>query len=437
MVAPFKKGPDYIDPMWLSMAAGRSCYTLDFFTMSEEEILQLYHQHRAPSGITLMEGNKGLYDGLATDGSDCNAAMAKLLGLPVVLVINTNGITRGVAPLLLGYRQFDPNVQFAGVILNQTASPRHEQKLCSVVKHYTDFEVLGVVRRDSELVITERHLGLVPSNEAGAAHQQIASIARRVAEQVDIDRLLQATAASTAGSEEESRNDLDATSATVEGLTLNTAPTLRIAIARDEAFGFYYPADLEALERVGVELVPFSPIHDTTLPMVDGLLIGGGFPETHMDLLQNNRAMRQQIRQMIESGVPAYAECGGLMYLARSIEWGDRKAEMVGVVAAEVTMHDSPQGRGYVLFRHHDQEEGGEPLPAHEFHYSSLQGLAPEQNYAFVVERGVGIDGHRDGVVYKNLIAGYLHQRNTRQNDWVKRFVTRVRQHQLQGKEAE
>lgn len=414
-IAPFKKGPDYIDPMWLAMAAGLPCHTLDFYTMEEEEILQRYHQERNGADLVLVEGNKGLYDGLSLDGSDSNGAMAKLLDLPVVLVINTNGITRGVAPLLLGYQQFDPEIQFAGVILNQTGNSRHEQKLQQVVEHYTDFPVLGTIRRHSDLEIVERHLGLVPSNEADAARNKIESIRKVVEAQVDLDRLL------TVSKPLEEPVVVEKT--LITEVVSPPVPDLRIGIARDEAFGFYYAADLEAFSQAGAELVPFSPIHDAELPEVDGLLFGGGFPETHMAPLEQNRKMRRQILEAVESGMPVYAECGGLMYLSRSIEWQGRSSEMVGAVAADCKMHKRPQGRGYARF----SRDGREEIPAHEFHYSSLEGLPSNTEFAHTIHRGVGIDGKRDGVVYKNLLAGYVHQRNTRLNPWVKEFVDRVR----------
>ena len=422
-VSPFKKGPDYIDPMWLAMAAGLPCHTLDFYTMEQQEILDLYHQERRESDLVLVEGNKGLYDGLALDGSDSNGAMTKLLGLPVVLVINTNGITRGIAPLLQGYQQFDSDIEFAGVILNQTGNSRHEQKLQQVVEHYTDFPVLGTIRRHPDLEIVERHLGLVPSNEADAARNKIDSIRKAIESQVDLDRIL-----------ELAKEEPEATSSKEMAVTLRSDDQpVRIGIARDEAFGFYYAADLDAFKLHGAELVPFSPIHDKALPEVDGLLFGGGFPETHMALLEQNQIMRQQVQEAIEAGMPTYAECGGLMYLARRIEWKDRSAEMVGVVDGVCRMHKRPQGRGYARF----SRDGVTEIPAHEFHYSSLEQLPTEVEYAHTIHRGYGIDGKRDGVVYKNLLAGYVHQRNTRQNPWVKNFVDRVRQiKQQRGKEA-
>ncbi len=417
-VSPFKKGPDYIDPMWLSMAAGLPCHTLDFYTMEREEILSLYHAERAGSDLSIVEGNKGLFDGLSVDGSDSNGAMVKLLDLPVVLVINTNGITRGIAPLLLGYQNFDPEIKFAGVILNQTGGSRHEKKLQQVVEHYTDMPVLGTIPRHPDLEIVERHLGLVPSNEAHEARNKIETIRRVVEEQVDLDRLLEL-------GKDDNGNELTGDLNSVPQQDIEPIlPSLRVGIARDEAFGFYYSADLDAFIQQGVELIPFSPLNDSDLPDVDGLFIGGGFPETHMAQLENNHSMRKQIYDAIENGMPTYAECGGLMYLSRQISWGEECCEMVGVVGGDSVMHKRPQGRGYARFQRSGEDHD---TPAHEFHYSSLENLDENTGFAYTIERGFGVDGKHDGIIYKNLLASYIHQRNSRQNPWVKGFVELVR----------
>jgi cobyrinic acid a,c-diamide synthase len=368
------------------------------------------------ASLGLIEGNKGLYDGLALDGSNSNAALAAMLGAPVVLVIDARGMTRGIAPLILGFQAFDRNIRIAGVILNQLGGARHEAKLRAVIAHYTGVPVLGAVQYDEHLTIVERHLGLVPSNEADAARARVQEIAARIASQVDLDALL-AVARSAPALE---------TPAAPAAARASGAP-LRIGIARDSAFGFYYPGDLEALREAGAELVPFDALRDKRLPDVDALFIGGGFPETHMDALAANGAMRAAVRSAIESGMPAYAECGGLMYLARSIEWNGRRAEMAGVLPADIVMHARPVGRGYV----HLRETGRGPWPArpsaliraHEFHYSSVENLAPGLEFAYDVERGYGIDGRHDGIVYKNLLASYAHLRDVAEHRWAARFV--------------
>lgn len=427
VVQPFKKGPDYIDPMWLSLAAGRDCHNLDFYLMGREEILATVARRAAGADLALIEGNKGLYDGLDLDGSNSNAALATLLETPVVLVLDARGMTRGIAPLILGYQAFDRNVRIAGVILNQLGGSRHEAKLRAVIEHYTDVEVLGAVYHDERLAIVERHLGLVPNNEVAEARTLIDTIATSIATQVDLDRLL--ALAATAG-------PLPAATIThVARPPVRHTPDVRIAIARDAAFAFYYPDDLEALAAAGAELVFFDTLNDTRLPEgTDGLFIGGGFPEVHIERLAANESLKREIRQAIERGLPAYAECGGLMYLTRSIAWRGRRGRMVGVIAADTVMHDRPQGRGYVRLRettrHPWPSAGGgtEEIRAHEFHYSSLENLAPDLEHAYEVLRGTGIDGRRDGIVYKNLLACYVHLRDVENQPWAARFVEFVRQ---------
>ncbi|MGB5598782.1 MAG: hypothetical protein WBM66_08690 [Thiothrix litoralis] len=208
---------------------------------------------------------------------------------------------------------------------------------------------------------------------------------------------------------------------------------LRIGICRDPAFGFYYPGDLEALQQAGAELVPVNTLTDTALPDIDGLFIGGGFPETHMQQLAANVAMRESIRTAIDNGLPTYAECGGLMYLSRSLVWNGQQAEMVGIIPGDAVMHPKPQGRGYVKL----QETADMPWPggnmthtinAHEFHYSRLENLTATGKFAYRMQRGTGIDGQHDGWIYRHLLASYTHMRDTSQFHWAQRFVAFIRQ---------
>jgi cobyrinic acid a,c-diamide synthase len=422
VVQPFKKGPDYIDPMWLGQAAGRPCHNLDFYCMSHEEILAAVGQYSTGADITLIEGNKGLYDGLDLDGSNSNAALATLTHTPVILVLDARGMTRGIAPLILGYQDFDPAVKIAGIILNQLGGSRHEAKLRAVIEHYTEVPVIGGVHRNQALTIDERHLGLIPSNEALTADRKIIEIRDRVSAQVDLDRLL-----AVAGND---LLDYPPPPAAPEAAT----PAVRIGIAHDAAFGFYYPDDLAALQQAGAELVYFDTLTDTALPAIDGLFIGGGFPESHMEQLENNAALRKDIRMAIASGLPAYAECGGLMYLTRRLTWNGRHTDMVGVIPADTVMHERPQGRGYVRLR----ETAHAPWPsanpagefaAHEFHYSSLENITATLTFAYEVQRGTGVDGKHDGIVVNNLLACYSHMRDTQQHHWAQRFVAFVRRH--------
>jgi cobyrinic acid a,c-diamide synthase len=422
-VQAFKKGPDYIDPHWLARATGRDCFNLDFYTMSQAEILDTFSRYSRTADISLIEGNKGLYDGLDLDGSNSNAALAKLLGTPVVLVLDARGMTRGIAPLILGYQAFDTEIKIRGVILNQLGGSRHEAKLRNVIEHYTDVSVIGAIHKDPRFDIDERHLGLVPSHEDPASAEKIALLSEVINEQVDLDSLL--SIANTAP-------ELDARPA-IESPPAET--DVRIGVVRNAATGFYYPDDLLALQHAGAELVDVDTLRDKQLPALDGLIIGGGFPETHMPELSANTSMRSSIRKAIADGLPVYAECGGLMYLSRSIEWHGEIHPMVGSIAGDIVMEAKPQGRGYVRLGENDDSPWPgmlkNEISAHEFHYSRFKNLDKNARFAFSVRRGTGIDGKNDGYVYKNLLACYTHQRNTASNPWAQRFVQFVRQHKL------
>jgi cobyrinic acid a,c-diamide synthase len=456
VVQSFKKGPDYIDPYWLAQATGRNCYNLDFYTMEHDEILSLVKDKSHLADISLIEGNKGLYDGLDLDGSNSNAALATLTQTPVILVLDARGMTRGIAPLILGYQAFEKDVSIRGVILNRLGGSRHESKLRTVIEHYTDVEVVGAIHNDHRFNIDERHLGLVPGHEDPFCEQKISLLADAVKEQVNLDSLLTIA-------EQVSPLPLP----THESLPLQIkkhTPDIRLGLVHSSAFGFYYPDDLQALQDAGAELVAIDPCNDKHLPDIDALFIGGGFPETHMQALEANATLRGEIKAAIDTGMPAYAECGGLMYLARSIEWEHdgqhEKCNMVGAIDADIIMEKRPQGRGYVQLQETTDSlwprlsdllpelppydlDAAAIINAHEFHYSrfshneinntvtnnSGKNDAKNVKFAYHVKRGTGIDGKSDGYVYKNLLANYTHQRNTRNNPWVERFIAFARSH--------
>jgi cobyrinic acid a,c-diamide synthase len=423
VVQSFKKGPDYIDPYWLSQATGRSCYNLDFYTMQRNEILSLVKNKSKDADITLIEGNLGLYDGLDLDGSNSNAALATLTQTPVILVLSTRGMTRGIAPLILGYQAFDKDVAIKGVILNQLGGSRHESKLRNVIEHYTDVRVVGAIHTDRRFNIDERHLGLVPGHEDPFCEQKIELLADAVDDQVNLDDFLDiANEAPALPVAEDSAE-----------LTIGTtqAKDIKLGLVRCSAFGFYYPDDLQALQAVGAELIEIDPCNDSTLPEIDALFIGGGFPETHMRELEANEGLRKAIHDAVEAGMPTYAECGGLMYLARSIEWENNgrieNRSMVGVIDADIVMEKRPQGRGYVQLKETENSlwpgRSDDVINAHEFHYSRFKNVDKNVKFAFQVKRGTGIDGKSDGYIYKNLLANYTHQRNTLKNPWAQRFI--------------
>jgi len=431
-VQPFKKGPDYIDPLWLGQASGRACLNLDFHTMEREEIIAGFARGVTEVEVGLIEGNVGLFDAVDLHGSNSNAALAKLLRAPVILVLDVQGMGRGIAPLLLGYAAFDPALNIAGVIANQVGGSRHETNLRRVLEHYTDLPLLGALHRTPEIRISERHLGLIPSTETEAAEDQIERIRARIAGHLDVPRLVEIARSAPAPPAPPKADQPAATT---------TREPVRIAIARDAAFGFYYPDDLTALVRAGAELVDFSPVRDTEPPDADGLFIGGGFPEFRLRDLAENRSMRAAVRDFVASGGVVYAECGGLMYLCRELHWGNRRGAMCGVLNADAAMYERPQGRGYVRLR----ETPAFPWPwvsetpraglherpyeirAHEFHHSAVLDPDPAWTFGYQVLRGKGIDGRHDAIVHRNLVAAYSHLRAVGGNDWTARFVAHIR----------
>jgi cobyrinic acid a,c-diamide synthase len=423
-VQPFKKGPDYIDSMWLGRAAGRPCRNLDFFTMGRSEIIAACGRYGSDVDVSIIEGTKGLHDGVAVDGSDSNAALTKLLRSPVILVVDARGLTRGVAPLLDAQSRFDEDVRTAGVILNRVGGPRHESKLRAAIERYTDIPVLGAVYDSKDLTIPEGHLGLLPANDHPQAACVVESLSQAVRTQVDLDQMLRIASEAQWSA---ASGDLKTTEFPAGGV--------RIGVARDAAFGFYYPEDLEGLRAAGAELRFFDTMSDQSLPDVDAVFIGGGFPERHMDALAANVRLRHEVKSRIQAGMPVYAECGGLMYLSRSMEWNGKRAAMVGAIEADTVMNEKPRGRGYVKLR----ETGKSPWPllgsgskqqilyAHEFHYSDLKNCTPELDFAYEIVRGHGIDGKHDGIVVRNVLASFCHLRDVAAHSWTRRFVAFVR----------
>ena len=416
----FKKGPDYIDPMWLKRASGRECHNLDFNVQTKAEILAAFVGASRGGDIAIVEGNKGLHDGVDLEGSDSSAALAKLLRAPIVLVVDAFGMTRGIAPLVQGYARFDRKAHIAGIILNQVGPERQTAKLVKALERYTDIPVLGAIGRDNSLSVSERHLGLTTPEETCEADAIVAAARDAVANGVDLDRLLRIAASAPA---------LKLPGARPEACR---AADVRIAVARDTAFGFYYADDLQAFAREGAEIVYFDSLNDKRLPDCDGLFIGGGFPETQAARLSANFELRNDIREAIGQGLPTYAECGGLMYLTRAIHVNGERHEMVGAIEADARMHTRPQGRGLVALETTSafpwrSTPSGTSLPAHEFHYAALENLSGDFEFAYRVRRGFGIDGAHDGIVSGSLLAGFSHLRDASGSRWVAPFLDFVR----------
>ncbi|MBI2906736.1 MAG: hydrogenobyrinic acid a,c-diamide synthase (glutamine-hydrolyzing) [Chloroflexi bacterium] len=415
-VQPFKKGPDYIDPSWLTAAARRPCRNLDLFLMSPDALVASFESASQGVDLAFIEGAMGLYDGIDLEGSGSTAELARLLECPIILVVNTARMTRSVAAMVAGYQRFEADVNIAGVILNSVSRPRHERMLIAAVERYCGLPVLGSFPRDPDLSIAERYLGLTPQVEEEQAAAIIERIRAAAASHLDLEGVLKVARA--APPKDTCRG---------EGSRPPTAPNrARIGVIRDRAFSFYYPENLEALEAAGAGLVFIDSMRDKRLPQVDGLYIGGGFPERFMAEIEANDGLRRDIGGAIEDGLPAYAECGGLMYLCRSIQWHGEKREMVGVFPYDVELLEKPVGHGYAeveVVGDNPLFPVGSRLRGHEFHHSRLA-LPADAPFAYRVLRGTGIDGQGDGLLYRNAFASYIHLHAVGAPQWALAFVS-------------
>lgn len=418
-VQPYKKGPDYIDPSWLSEAAGHPCRSLDpFFYEKPESLRAVFSASARLTDLSLIEGNHGLFDSFDESGTGSTAAVARALEAPILLVVNAARTGRSLAAIVHGCQTFEPGVQIAGVVLNNIAQGRHESRIRAAVEGHCDVPVIGAIPRDDRLTIPDRHLGLVPRGEEDALLSAITNCRQTIERYLDLDRILQ-----IAGS-------APSLPIVIRLQKRQTGTRPRIGVMRDRAFTFYYPENLEALEESGAELVFVNALEESSLPPLDALYIGGGFPEIFMGELSANAGMRQSIRRAVESGLPVHAECGGMMYLARRICWGERSAEMVGVLPCEIEMTNRPQGHGYVVAQVDEENpffEKGSVLRGHEFHNSRLTATEDSQlNTAFKLSRGNGLGNGRDGIVVNNVLACYTHLHVGAARDWAKNLVQRA-----------
>lgn len=405
-VAPFKKGPDYIDPFWHTEAAGTPCHNLDPFMMGREQVEASFAYYAAGRQAAVIEGNRGLFDGKDDKGSYSTAELAKWLGAPVVLAVDCSMASRTVAAVVLGCQKFDPELNLAGVILNPVANPRQEGVVRRAIENVCDLPVLGAVPR-LNLDLPERHMGLVPPQEHAAVAEALHQAGRLVAGYVDVDALSNIMAQAR-----EVRS-----SAPPKGLFPpggKAAPRqVTIGVIRDAAFGFYYPENLEALSNHGARLVYCSALSDPALPEIDALYIGGGFPETHAASLAANKSFKQSLKAAAGQGLPIYAECGGMMYLGRSLIVRGAAYAMAGVFSLDFEMQAKPQGHGYSVCRVSEDNvlfDPGLEFRAHEFHYSQPIPLDNAQlKFAYQVQRGRGISGTGGGLIYRNVLGTYHH----------------------------
>jgi cobyrinic acid a,c-diamide synthase len=423
-IQPYKKGPDYIDPSWLSEAAGNPCRSVDpFFYEQPEALLQAFVRSAQNADLSLIEGNHGLFDSFDETGSGSTAAVARMLKAPILLVVNATRLGRSAAAIVHGCQTFEADTNIAGVILNNVAGGRHEARIREAVESHCQIPVVGALPRDENLTIPDRHLGLIPRTEEKALLPAIAACQQGVEKHLDLEEIQRMA-------ELASPLSAPADPAVLGSDLAGSRP--RIGILRDKAFTFYYPENLEALEEAGAALIFIDALTDAALPEVDALYIGGGFPEVFMDQLSANVKLRQKIRTAAENGLPIYAECGGMMYLSRRITWSERSAEMVGVLPCEIEMTHTPQGHGYVIVEVDGENPffaKGTVLRGHEFHNSRLVSGAALQT-AYRLSRGNGLGNGRDGILVYNVLASYTHLHAGATTDWAKSLIQRARFYQ-------
>jgi cobyrinic acid a,c-diamide synthase len=425
-ITPFKKGPDYIDAGWLALAAGRPCYNLDTFLTQKELILESFFLHSTKGDIAVIEGNRGLYDGIDIQGSTSTAELAKLLNTPVILCIDCTKSTRTMAAAVLGCMTFDPDTKIKGVILNRVAGPRHEKVLRKNIEHYCDIPVLGAVPKLDWQNFPERHMGLLPTPEHGWAKDSIQAASQLSAQFLDLEAL--AAVAGNAGPLPVSADLQKNILAKAESLG-HSGPRPRpiIGIVKDSAFQFYYPENIEALEAAGAKTIFISPLDTDTIPPIDALYIGGGFPETHARQLARNVTFRDQLKSLANDGLPIYAECGGLMYLGEELVLDENSFPMAGVLPVVFGFSKKPQGHGYTMVTVEQPNpyfKVGTQLKGHEFHYSRvLKWRGTNNDLAFNMKRGAGFINHRDGVCYKNVLATYTHIHALGTPSWAEAMV--------------
>lgn len=430
-VIPFKKGADYIDAAWLSAAAKHPCRNLDLFMVDREQVYRSFVTAASDGDIALIEGNRGLYDGMNEAGTYSSAELAKLIKAPVLLVCDSTKTTRTLGAMILGCQRFDSEVDIRGVVINRIAGRRHEQILREVISTYCGLPVVGAIPKLRDLRFPERHLGLVPPQEHDEVPEAVRAAADAIEEYVDMDAVAAiASAASpleTAAPREGTRDGGGAEPADRRREESAGGQTVRIAVLRDEAFQFYYPENLEALEKEGAQLIELSPLRDQRLPEVNAVYIGGGFPETLAEPLAANAVFRKAVARAVDEGMPVYAECAGAVYLGEKLIVGDNIYPMTSAMPAVYGFEAKPQGHGYAVMEAVGNNPFftlGESIRGHEFHYSRL--LECDESvlsFAFEVKRGIGMDGERDGLCRNNALATYCHIHASGVPGWARSLV--------------
>ena len=433
-IQSFKKGPDYIDPMWLKLASGNDCYNLDPYLMGDKGCLDSFTNNIHKSEMALIEGNHGLHDGMSMDGSDSTSGLANLLKTPVLLVLDSRGMNRGAAAIVTGMQKMFPQPDIAGVVLNHVRSSRQEEKQKAAIEKFCGVPVIGAIPVDEAVSIPERHLGLTTVEETGNARKIIRHAGELIANYCDMNAIQSIY-----------NNATPLKIQPKKAPQLANKQSVKIGVFHDSAFCFYYPENLEGLRYNGAELLFIDALNDNLLPDLDGLYIGGGFPESFFEELSANRKLLSEVKERVRSGIPVYAECGGLIYLCESALYKGKKYPLAGVLPFEIGFQKKPVGYGYLTLKSRCRSKWFDEnalVKAHEFHYSKpilagsskliskLAGTSPGERYQFNVVRGYGIDGKQDGFLQHNLFASFAHLHASANPQWAKGFVELASEYQ-------
>lgn len=398
-VQGFKVGPDYIDPSYHTSITGRQSRNLDPWLMGEKGLLASFRDASKDADFAVVEGVMGLFDGLSGSSNFASTAhIAKLLKSPVVLVVDAAKAARSVAAVVLGFTKFDAGIRIAGLILNNVAGEKHAKYCIDAIRQKVKVPVLGVIKRNKEIELQERHLGLVPTSERKELEKKVIAVAKYMEEQIDVDK---AVSIAKKAPKLHIKNN---------GIMKNIKAT--IAVALDESFNFYYTDNFDTLRSLGAELRFFSPVNDEVIPDTDAMFLGGGFPEVLADKLERNSRMLRSIKNAASDDMPIYAECGGLMYLTKSItEFDGKKHSMVDLFDADTIM-DKKLTLNYTEAKITDTcliAKAGKTVRGHEFHYSKIDNVSKDSRFAYKLRRGKGVNGSMDGFMEYNTLASYMH----------------------------
>lgn len=429
-VAVFKKGPDFIDAGWLGVAAGKPCYNLDLFIMEREAILQSFIEHTADAEAAVIEGNRGLYDGVDESGAYSTGRLTKLLKTPVLLIVDCTKASSTVGAVVLGCQKYDPEVDIRGVILNNVLPGRHESVIRKAIEQVSGLLVVGAVPRQRKGEFPERHMGLTPFHEHPEVEQAINAAAVVAEKYLDLDVVWNIAC---------SASELEIPEKPTIAFLARGEDRVTVGVIKDTAFQFYYPDNLEALERQGARIFEINALRDRTLPDIDALYIGGGFPETQAAELVANKGFCSALKAAAENGLPIYAECGGLIYLGRSLSVDERIYPMTSVLPVDFVLEKRPQAHGYTILEVRGTSpflEKGAIIRGHEFHYSRIVNLDDLPPMAYYMQRGAGINSTEDGLVYKNVLACYTHLHALGTPQWAEAMVGKAREYRKRKQEA-